>query len=150
MALRKRLKEMELRLTELCDYMQVSRPTMYKYMESYDKKDFDEISSDVLKVFNYIAENKLAGKKNVVSFILNDVIAVKGEDDKTINVIKKYIDNNPTSEKSKFFELIARSDNYDPIIHYLLEIKPLLNKKSLTSAEKEKLKPYNLIIKGGK
>lgn len=149
MALRKRLKEMELRLTELCDYMQVSRPTMYKYMESYDRKDFDEISSDVLKVFNYIAENKLAGKKNVVSFILNDVIAVKGED-KTINVIKKYIDNNPTSEKSKFFELIARSDNYDSIIHYLLEIKPLLNKKSLTSAEKEKLKPYNLIIKGGK
>ena len=36
--LRERLKNMEIKITELADYLQISRPTMYKFIEYYDLK----------------------------------------------------------------------------------------------------------------
>ena len=67
--LRQRLKEMDLRITELADYLQLSRPTMYKFIECYDNGEFEQINKKVLKLFNYINENELAGKRNVVIYI---------------------------------------------------------------------------------
>ena len=69
--LRQRLKNMDLRITELADYLQVSRPTMYKFIDYYDNGEFDLINRNVLKLFNYISENGLLGKRNVVNYILN-------------------------------------------------------------------------------
>ena len=68
--LRDRLKELDLKITEMADYLQLSRPTMYKFIECYDNKEFSSINKNVLKLFNYINENELVGKKNVVNYIL--------------------------------------------------------------------------------
>ena len=70
MLLRERLKAMELKITELADYLQVSRPTMYKFIDYYDNAEFDLINKKVLKLFNYINEHELVGKKSVVNYIL--------------------------------------------------------------------------------
>ena len=149
--LRERLKNMEIKITEMADYLQISRPTMYKFIEYYDLKEFDLINKKVLKLFNYINENELIGKKNVVNYILTKLVDVKemnSDDDLAIiKTIKKYIISNPESKKSQFLVTCATKDLCDDIIAYLVEITPLLKKKVLTSEEEILLEPYKIFKK---
>ena len=144
--LRERLKSMDLRITELADYLQISRPTMYKFIDCYEVCDFDAINSKVLKLFNFIKENELAGKKNVVKYILENLTDVKEMEEKpeidAIKKIRKYIISNPESKKSKFFEICATKDTFDEVIYYLADIENILKKKKLTEEEKTIIAPY--------
>lgn len=144
--LRNRLKEIELKITELADYLQISRPTMYKFIEYYDSQEFDLINKKVLKLFNYINENELIGKKNVVNYILTKLVDIKevGTDDDIdiIKTIKKYIISNPESKKSQFIVTCATKDDFDDIISYLVKITPLLKKRKLNIEEQSMLEPY--------
>lgn len=144
--LRERLKNMDLRITELADYLQISRPTMYKFIECYENSEFDAINSKVLKFFNYIKENELAGKKTVIRYILEKLVDVKELEDKSetdvIKKIRKFIISNPESKKSKFFEVCANKDVFDDIIYYLMDIESLLEKRKLTDEESVLLLPY--------
>ncbi|MBQ3214019.1 MAG: hypothetical protein IJB10_03355 [Clostridia bacterium] len=148
--LRNRLKEIDLRITELADYLQISRPTMYKFIDYYDENNFDLINKKVLKLFNYIKENELAGKKNVINYILSNLVDLKElgnkEEINQIKNIKQYIISNPESKKSKFFEICSKKDIYDEIIYYLVDIKNLINKRKLTEEEQSFLEPYTEFI----
>lgn len=150
MQLRERLKTMELRITELADYLQVSRPTMYKFIDYYEKSEFDLINKKVLKLFNYIKENDLVGKKSVINYILTNLTEVKELGDsgelEIIKKIKKFIISNPESKKSQFLVLSASNDIYDDVIIYLVRIYSLLKKRNLTEEESQLIQPY-LIFK---
>jgi hypothetical protein len=141
---------MDVRITELADYLQTSRPTMYKFIEFYDNNNFELINKKVLKLFNYINENELVGKKNVVNYILNNLVDLKELGDKEeihqIKIIKNFIISNPESKKSKFFELCCKKDFFDDLIYYLVDISNLINKRKLSDKEKNKLEPYNSLI----
>ena len=52
--IKKRLKDLEIKITELADYLQLSRTTLYKFIDSYDAKNRKEVNSSVLKLFDYI------------------------------------------------------------------------------------------------
>lgn len=146
MLLRDRLKSMELKITELADYLQISRPTMYKFIDYYDNTQFDLINKKVLKLFNYINEHELVGKKSVVNYILTNLVDVKdvGDDDELdiIKKIKKYIISNPQSKKSQFLVTCATKDTFDDVIYYLVSIQSLMNKRKLSEDEKQLLQPY--------
>ena len=68
---------MELKITELSGYLQLSRPTMYKFIEAYDVGDRSVINKHVLKLFKYIDENPLIGKRTVISYILTNSVEKK-------------------------------------------------------------------------
>lgn len=144
--LREKLKNLDLKITELAEYMQVSRPTMYKFIECYDSHDFSQINPKMLKLFNYIDEHELIGKRNVVNYILTQLSGVPADEDEgeaeTVKIVKNQITTNPTAKKSQFYTLCATGDSFDEIIPYLVRIQPLLTKKRLTSTEKELLQPY--------
>ena len=55
MMLEDRLKELDIKKTELANYLDISRPTMYKFIESYDNGEFETINKKVLKLFDYIS-----------------------------------------------------------------------------------------------
>lgn len=156
--LRDKLKNLELRITELADYLQVSRPTMYKYIDCYDNAQFDQIDKRILKLFNYICENELVGKKNIVNYILTHLVDVKdmGDNDELslIKKIKNYVISNPDSKKSRLIVAAVTTNNLDDIICYLSDILHLLKKKKLTEEEQKQLQPYyelkNKIDKGVK
>ena len=152
--LKERLKDMDLRITELADYLQVSRPTMYKFIDYYDSHNFELINGKVLRLFNYVMENELAGKKNVVNFILNNLVDLKelGDDaeQKVFKSVKKFIVSNPQSKKSQFFDVCVKTDEFDDVIYFLVDIYPLLRKKNLSDEEKrllDKLKEIKSQIK---
>lgn len=145
-----RLKDLDIKKTELASYLDISRPTMYKFIESYDNGEFETINKKVLKLFDYISNNALIGKNNVINYILNNIAEVKEMESKEevdlFKNVRRYILANPDSEKTKFLDLVCKKTNYDLIIHYLVEITPLLKKRKLTAEEEKLLKPYNDII----
>ena len=118
--LREKLKEIELRITELADYMRVSRPTMYKFIESYDLNNFDIIRKDVLALFNFIENNELVGKKNVVNYILTNLVDINERDEQAslFATLKTYIISNPESKKSKFLTECCLKDEFCDVIYY--------------------------------
>ncbi len=149
--LKDKLGDLDIKITELANYLDISRPTMYKFIDYYDEDNRKSINKKILKLFDFIMENELIGKNNVISYILNNLTDVKDmeakEETDLYKNVRKYILNNPNSEKSSFIELCCRKSNYDAVIHYLVEITPLLKKRKLTEEELAFLKPYKDIIK---
>lgn len=148
--IRQKLREMDFKITELAEYLQITRPTLYKFIDDYDSGNFALINKRVLKLFNFIENNPLAGKKTILVYILNNLVNEKemGEEDEVskFTKIKKYILENPSSNKSAFIELIISRKDFDSIIDYLMEIYPLLKKRKLSDDEIVKLKPYDELI----
>lgn len=148
--LRDILRDMDLKITELAEYLQITRPTLYKFIDDYDKNSRASINKNVLKLFDYINNNSLVGKKTVLKFIFNNLVIEKEmsshEDVSRFNRIKKYIVENPNTEKTQFIELITLKTDYDLVIQYLNNIYPLLKKRKLTDEEIKKLSPYDSLI----
>lgn len=148
--LRDKLRDMDLKITELAEYLKITRPTLYKFIEDYDNNDRAPINKNVLKLFDYISNNPLVGKKTVLSFIFNNFVIEKEmsscEYISRINEIKKYVTENLTTEKTQFIELIISKTDYDLVIQYLNNIYPLLRKRKLTDEEIKKLAPYDNLI----
>ena len=148
--LREKLKDMDLRITELADYLQISRPTMYKFIDYYEENRFDEINNKTLKLFNYIMENELAGKKNVINYILNNLVEIKNiggdEENELIKSIKHFIISNPQSKKSQFFKMCVQKDIFDELIFYLVDISTIIKKRKPTKEELQVITPYREIV----
>lgn len=146
-----RLKELDIKITELSNYLQISRPTMYKYIECYDSGNKKEVDKQVVKLFDYISSNELIDKVNVINFIINK--SIKGFDtnnDKDyafIEKIKELYAKDPKSDKIKFIKKITKSNEFDIAIGYLLFIEDLLKKKKLFTSEELMLKPYKDMLK---
>lgn len=68
--MRKKLKSLGLRLTELSSYLGFSRPTLYKYLEDYDKKRYSEIDYKVKRVFDFVMKRTTISKISVINYII--------------------------------------------------------------------------------
>ena len=148
--IRKRLREMEMKITDLADYLQITRPTLYKFIENYDSGVIEGINKNVLMLFDYIEKNTLAGKKTVVNYILTNLVIEKEMTDSDeaakFTKIKKYIINNPDSNKTKFIESIVSKKDFDELIDYLLKVEKVLRKKKPTKEEIRLLDNYKSFI----
>ena len=145
--IRERFKEMDLKITDLADYLHMSRTTIYSFMEAYDKGNKSVISQKVLRLFDYVMDNPLSGKKNVISFILSDITNDMERIDKVENTaispVMKYLTEYPESSKAKFFQLAVSTSDFDSVLEYLIKVYPLLRNRRLTDAEIEFIKPYD-------
>ena len=145
--IKERLKEIELRITELSEYISISRPTMYKFIEAYDEGNKSILNSRVLKLFNYIEENPLAGRRAVMTFILSNLTEKTSNEgnckSEEFSCVTKYISENPDSPKTQFFQLAAKKTDFDDVIKYLLKIHPFLRERRLSEEQIALLKPYD-------
>lgn len=149
--IRDRLKEIDIKITELADYLQISRPTMYKFLEFYEQAEFSLINKNILKLLNYINDNPLVGKRSVISFILNNLsdtkICEETPENKTVQKVKNFIYENPNSSKSMIIKNILNHRDLDVLVNYLAKILPLLKKKRLNDDEKALIEPYRTLLK---
>ena len=97
--IRERLKDIDVKITELANYLNISRPTMYKFIDSYETGEKESVSKSVLQLFDYIESDETIGKNNVIAFILNNLVDVKETDvdgvNKIVNAVKQYVSCNP-------------------------------------------------------
>lgn len=142
-----RLKEMELKITELSDYLQISRPTMYKFIEAYDSGNYTIINERVLDVFKYIDSNSLIGKKAVIRYLISALPTETKDEVQNNNFenVVEYLSSNPNSAKSRFITTLIENEDFDDVITYLIEIYPLLRKDNLSDDEIKFLIPYDVI-----
>lgn len=68
--MREKLKTLGLKLTELSNYLGYSRPTLYKYLEDYENKQYKQINFRVKKVFDFIMKKRTLSKIEVINYIL--------------------------------------------------------------------------------
>ena len=148
--LRDKIRDLDLRLIDLSEYLEVSRPTMYKYIELYEQGHKGEINSRVLTLFDYIENNySNISKNNVINFILNNIVRLEAEkisknEDKKIkikNLLKK-----ENKSKENFIYILTEDNIFDPILDYLMECRKLSDKK-LSDEEIEFIKPLEELYK---
>ena len=104
----------------------------------------------IRKVFDYIEKNELAGKMNVAKFVSQFSGEAQTEtecaDENTeFSVIKKMLCGRP--ERKEFCELLAKTADFDEVVHYCLKIKDFVRERRLTEAQIALLKPYDDIRK---
>lgn len=148
--IRQRLRDIDLKITELADYLKITRPTLYKFIESYDNGEKDGINRKVIALFDYLENNPLAGRNTILNYILNNLVIEKELGDKTevskYNKIKKYILENPYSSKTLFIENLILKTEFDQVINYLIRIEPLIKKRKLTDKETNLINPYKQFL----
>ena len=62
-----RMRELNIKMTELSEYIKVSRPTLYKYIESYESGDLESIPDRVVSLFRLMDRPEVT-KEQVVAF----------------------------------------------------------------------------------
>ncbi len=82
--MKEKLKQLNLRLTELANYLNISRPTLYKYLDEYESKNYKDIDKNTRKVFDYVKKRSTISKVAVIDFIINDLYDKKPEEIKKL------------------------------------------------------------------
>ncbi len=141
------MKELDIRITELCDYLHFSRPTMYRFIDNYEAGKYRGIDRGVLSLFRYIDETPNIGKKNVISFIINNITIETDDssDSSFIALAKKYENSKSASElKTEFMEKLMSSSELDDIADYCAECERILVKEILEEEDYRKIGRYVL------
>ena len=146
--LKEKIKELDIRIMDLAKYMEMSRPTIYKYIEMYETGHRNEIESKVLTVFEYIDNNENIGKTNVIKFILENISKIEeniSETEKKKIQIRNLL-KHQNKTKEDFIYLISEDNFFDPILDYLIKCKNIADKK-ITDEEYEFIKPLENLYK---
>lgn len=70
-SIKDKLKDLGIRLTEMADYFNISRPTLYKHIENFELNKLDQIPLLIRNTLLYINRDEIMSKKEVVSFIIS-------------------------------------------------------------------------------
>ncbi|MGL5205755.1 MAG: hypothetical protein ACRC7B_02465 [Metamycoplasmataceae bacterium] len=94
MSIYQELKKKDFTVTELSEYLEITRPTLYKYFELYDNKRYRQIPKEILKFFKLLSKNPLIGKRYLIKYLIDDYKKDDYEKNQTlVTFIKK---QNPT------------------------------------------------------
>lgn len=141
-----RLKEMEFKKKDFAELLRISRPTLDKFLSAYDGGRKEDVNPRIRRIFDYIEKNELAGKMNIVKFVSQ----FSGESQQEVpctdenaefSVIKKQFNEKP--EEKDFFELLAKTADFDDVVRYCLKIKDFVRERRLTEEQILMLKPYD-------
>ena len=122
-----RMRELNIKMTELSEYIKVSRPTLYKYIESYESGDLESIPDRVVSLFR-LMDNPDVTKEQVVTFTITTFSEGDSTDPK--DVIRRYLsDPSSSADKTELMYKLATTDCIDDIIPYLNECIDILSEK---------------------
>lgn len=141
MLLREKLKELDIRLTDLAIFLKLSRPSIYKNIEYYELGQRDKLEPKMLKIFDFIMNEKTISKIGAISYIFECAIKPNEQTEERKNIIASWLKrDNPT--KIDFMDRLTKSEIFDPILPYLCECEKILSsKKALSETQQKKLIP---------
>lgn len=58
-------------ISELSRLVDISRPTLYKYVEEYEKGNFNTIPKELLKLFDYINSDSVTDKSMIIGYCID-------------------------------------------------------------------------------
>ncbi len=123
-----RMRELNIKMTELSEYIKVSRPTLYKYIESYETGDYASVPDRVVDLFRLMDRPDVT-KEQVIAFIISSFNEDEGDNGEAV---RRYL-SDPSSSPSKveFLKKISTTDCLDSIIPYLNDCIDILSGDSI-------------------
>lgn len=127
MLLREKMKQADFSLIDLATFLQVSRPTAYKFIELFESNQKERLEAKILGLFDFIDKNENLSKIAIFQYIFTHIFTQHSQIASSI--------------KTRFIEMITQSKIYDDYLEYLLECEKILKKTRKTKADLEYLKP---------
>lgn len=102
--IRKKLKDLGIRLTEMSEYFNISRPTLYKYIENFESGNIEQIPNSIRNVFLYTMQKTVISKKEVINYIINLFVRdlIFNEQDLLLNEVHEKLKKSASNETLKF------------------------------------------------
>lgn len=133
--LRDRLRELGIKIVDLANILDISRPTLYKHIKSYEENVLDNLDSSHIALFNYIVQNEFINAKNVFIYITQNILNPKEKDCQG----KVAITGN--AHKDAFIALLLESSCFDDLLIYFVSCYELLQKDTLSDESRAFLQP---------
>lgn len=133
--LRDRLRELGIKIVDLANMLDISRPTLYKHIESYETNALENLDSSYIALFNYITQNEFINAKNVFIYITQNILRLKEKDFQG----KVAITGN--AQKEAFITLLLESNRFDDLLGYFISCYELLQKDTLSDESRAFLQP---------
>ena len=149
--LRDKIRDLDLRISDLAEYLKISRPTLYKYIDMYEEGNRGTIDTKILNLFDYMQNSKNIGNSNVVYYIMNNIIensnTNNSEEDKRMKIKSLLKTENKTKED--FIYMLTEDNFFDPILDYLMKCKKLSTDpdKELSEEDYEFISPLMSLYK---
>lgn len=135
--LRDKMKKADFKLVDLAEFLDISRPTAYKFIELYEQGQRDKLDEKVLRLFKFIDTNK--SKIEIINYIAGMKQSAQStlkRRDLIANLLEK-----ESKVKIDFIDLLTQSELYDPILEYLLECAKIASKPKPSQKEVKCLAP---------
>ncbi|MDR0522892.1 MAG: hypothetical protein LBG62_00485 [Candidatus Methanoplasma sp.] len=133
--MREKMREMDLRLTELSEYLRISRATLYKYIDMYESGKTRGMDAGAKALFDYIENTPDIGKRNVMAYIVNNIAGGRGEGG-AVGALARYAQSADRSmEKMEFIERVIGCGELDAAIPYLSACMETLSRGGLSDEE---------------
>ena len=149
--LREKIRDLDLRISDLAEYLKISRPTLYKYIDMYEEGNRSTIDTKILNLFDYIQNSKNIGSNNVIYYIMNNIVenvnTNNTEEDKRMKIKSLLKTENKTKED--FIYMLTEDNFFDPILDYLMKCKKISTDpdKELSEEDYEFISPLMSLYK---
>ncbi|AEM22667.1 hypothetical protein Bint_2051 [Brachyspira intermedia PWS/A] len=149
--LREKIRDLGLRISDLAEYLKISRPTLYKYIDMYEEGNRSTIDTKILNLFDYIQNSKNIGSNNVIYYIMNNIVENSNtnntEEVKRMKIKSLLKTENKTKED--FIYMLTEDNFFDPILDYLMKCKKLSTDpdKKLSEEDYEFISPLMSLYK---
>lgn len=138
--LRDRLRELGIKIVDLANMLDISRPTLYKHIESYETNALENLDSSYIALFNYITQNEFINAKNVFIYITQNILRLK-ERDLQGSMAMGRVAITGNAQKDAFITLLLESNRFDDLLGYFVSCYELLEKDTLSDESKAFLQP---------
>ena len=138
--LRDRLRELGIKIVDLANMLDISRPTLYKHIESYENDMLDNLDSSYIALFNYITQNEFINAKNVFIYITQNILRLK-ERDLQGSMAMGRVAITGNAQKDAFITLLLESNRFDDLLGYFISCYELLEKDTLSDESRAFLQP---------
>lgn len=146
--LRDKMREADFRLVDLAEFLDISRPTAYKFIELYERGQKDKIQAKVLRLFEFIDKQEDLSRIGILRHIATINLGkqdTKEQDTKESKAQKEEIIASLLKKENKtkidFIDLLSSSEIYDAILGYLLECAKIIARPNPTQSDLDKLEP---------
>lgn len=113
-----RMLELGIKMTELSQYMKISRPSLYKYLGLFESRDYDQIPEKVLRSFRELNRRKKITKEQFIAFVISEFQESEDYDNK--ERVRTYLSKcNITDPKLELITQIVEMTRYEEMVPYL-------------------------------
>ena len=138
--LRDRLRELGIKIVDLANMLDISRPTLYKHIESYETNALENLDSSYIALFNYITQNEFINAKNVFIYITQNILRLK-ERDLQGSMAMGRVAITGNAQKDAFITLLLESNRFDDLLGYFISCYDLIEKDTLSDESRAFLQP---------